>query len=180
MGTSPRYTGIYIMKFTVVGRGRRRRRRTRRRRRGGDCRVNRSRGGESKICGRNIARIPVNRVEAAFVNFTYCRGGGGRGDSLHLAGRRIRVSASRLRWNKDANYCLARAPGNDPLTPPSPPPPLPSRNRTGEGSRKGVYFSGCGTRWDECAAILSLRSWDVGEGDGGIRFWTRIIIFERK
>lgn len=114
MGTSPRYTGIYIMKFTVVGRRR------------GDCRVNRSRG-ESKICGRNIARIPVNRVEAAFVNFTYCRGTGG-GGALHLGGRRIRVSASRLRWNKDANYCLARAPGNDPT------PPNGTERRKPEGS----------------------------------------------
>lgn len=102
----------------------------------GDCRVNRSRG-ESKICGRNIARIPVNRVEAAFVNFTYCRGiegggeeeeGGWGGGALHLAGRRIRVSASRLRWNKDANYCLARAPGNDPT------PPTGTERRKPEGS----------------------------------------------
>lgn len=61
----------------------------------GDCRVNRSRG-KSKICGRNIARIPVNRVEAAFVNFTYCRGTEGGG------GRRMRRRSSPSRREKNS------------------------------------------------------------------------------
>lgn len=154
MGTSPRYTGIYIMKFTVVGRRR------------GDCRVNRSRG-ESKICGRNIARIPVNRVEAAFVNFTYCQSTG-RGEELSIspgeefASRQAVYAETKMQiivWRERPETILPHLP-----------------EPSGE-SRKGVYFSGYGTRWDECTrlvfTIVRCLRWRI-------RFWIRIIISEKK
>lgn len=124
MGTSPRYTGIYIMKFTVVGR-----------RRGGRLprepqpgRIENMRKKYSQDSGE-----PGRGGVCEFYILPGYRGrrkeeGGWGGGALHLAGRRIRVSASRLRWNKDANYCLARAPGNDPT------PPTGTERRKPEGS----------------------------------------------
>lgn len=61
--------------------------------------------GESKIRGRNIAGIPVNQPGGGVSRF-YILPGGDEGGARE---KNSRVSASRLRSNKDANYCLARA-----------------------------------------------------------------------
>lgn len=109
----------------------------------GDCRVNRSRG-ESKICGRNIARIPVNRVEAAFVNFTYCRGTEGGGRRKEDEEEELSISPGEEFASRQAVYAETKM--QIIVWRERPETILPHLPEPSGESRKGVYFSGCGTR----------------------------------